>query len=214
MFIKRKVVDTLKKYELHLKSLSPLIMHSDKGCNPLNPITKKIKEISSIRGKKDEHYLAMARLEFEIGLYYHEEVGIYIPSKCLAACFKTAAKKFKLGKASKAIYVDAPLGAELSGYEKETPQTLWDKKDKKDNQVHTFVESVVVNRARIMRTRPIFHTWEVKFSLYLNTEILSFDQLKKIIETAGLEFGLCELRPGLATGSYGRFVLEKIKEVK
>lgn len=207
-------MEVLKKLSVHLKSLSPLIMHSDKGCNPLHPLTKKIKEISCIMKKKDEHYLAMSRLEFEIGMYYDEEIGIYIPAKCLSACFKSAAKKFKLGKASKAVTIDCALGTPLIGYEKQTPEKLWEIKTKTGEQKHVFCESVVVNRARIMRTRPIFHSWEAKFDLYLNTELLSLEQIKRIIETAGFEFGLCELRPERATGTYGRFTLESLKESK
>lgn len=207
-------MEVLKKYNIYLKSLSPLIMHSDRGCNPLHPLTKKIKEISCIMKKKDEHYLAMSRLEFEIGLYYEEELGIFMPSKCLSACFKSAAKKFKLGKASKAITIDCAMGTPLIGYEGMTPEKLWAVEDKNGQQKHVFCESVVVNRARIMRTRPIFQNWAVKFDLYLNTELLSFDQIKRIIDTAGFEYGLCELRPERATGTYGRFQLESIKEIK
>ena len=207
-------MDVLKKYSVHLKSLSPLIMHSDRGCNPLNPITNKLKAISCIRQKKDEHYVAMAKLEFENGMYFEEEIGIYMPAKCLSACFKAAAKKFKLGTASKAITIDLSLGAPLIGLEGQSPESLWDQTDKSGNQKYVFCESVVVSRARIMRTRPIFQTWEVKFDLYLNTELLSIEQLKTIITTAGFEYGLCELRPGRATGVYGRFELVSIKESK
>ena len=207
-------MEVLKKYSVHLKSLSPLIMHSDRGCNPLNPLTKKLKSISCIRQKKEEHYIAMAKIEFENGLYFDEQLGIYMPAKCLAACFKAAAKKYKLGTASKAITIDCPVGTPLMGYEKMTPEKLWDVMDSAGNQKFVFCESVVVSRARIMRTRPIFQKWEAKFDLYLNTELLSLDQLKQIIQTAGFEYGLCELRPGRATGTYGRFDVESIKECK
>jgi hypothetical protein len=149
-----------------------------------------------------------------MGLYYDEELGIYMPAKCLSACFKSAAKKFKLGKASKAITIDCAVGTPLIGFEGMSPALLWDVQDKSGNQKHTFCESVVVNRARIMRTRPIFQNWSVKFDLYLNTELLSVEQLHRIIDTAGFEYGLCELRPERATGCYGRFTLDSLKETK
>src|SRR5260221_5212092 len=208
-------MDTLKRYNVHLKSLSPVIMHSDKLCNPLNPITKKIKEISSIgKNKKDEHYIAMARLEWEGGMYYNEELGVYMPSKTLMGCFQAAARKFKLGKATKAVTIDCAIGTPLIGYKGMTIEKLWNATNKAGEQTHVFCETVVVSRARIMRTRSIFPKWEVNFDLYLNVELLSIEQLTKIIETAGFEYGLCELRPELATGTYGRFTLESIKEVK
>jgi hypothetical protein len=154
----------------------------------------------------------MARIEFEGALYYQEDIGIYMPAKCLGGCFKAAAKKFKLGKATKALTIDCAIGTPLIGYEGKNSEQLWQIVNKNDEQLHVFAETVVVNRARIVRTRPIFHKWEVKFDLYLNTELLSIEQLKRIVDTAGFEFGLCELRPEKATGTYGRFTLETLKE--
>jgi hypothetical protein len=188
-------------------------MHSDRLCNPMHPLTKKLKEITKLRDKKDEHYQAMARIEFEGALYYQDDIGVYMPSKCLAGCFKSSAKKYKLGKHTKALSIDCPVGTPLIGYEGKTSDLLWNVLNKNGEQTHVFAETVVVNRARIVRTRPIFHKWEVKFDLYLNTELLSIEQLKLIIDTAGFEFGLCELRPEKATGVYGRFTLESLKEI-
>lgn len=206
-------MEVLKSYNIHLKSLSPLIMHSDKLCNPLNPMTKKLKEITSLKTKKDEHHLAMAKIEWESTLYYNDEIGIHIPSKCLRGCIKSAAKKFKLGKATKGITVDCAIGTPLIGYEKYTPEKLWEVRNKKDEQTHVFCETVVVNRSRIMRTRPIFPNWEIRFDIYLNHELFSLKQLENVLNTAGFEYGLCELRPENATGTFGRFTLEGIKEL-
>ncbi len=206
-------MESLKKYKIHLKGISPLIMHSDKLCNPLHPMTKKMKELTSLRKKKDEHHLAIARIEWEAGLYYDDELGIYMPSKCLRGCFQCAARKFKLGKATKALNIVQPLGSPLIGFEKITPQKLWEKKNKNDEPMHVFCESVVVNRSRIMRTRPIFPKWEFKLEIYLDIELLSYDQMKQIIETAGFEYGLCELRPEMATGNYGKFTMESLEEI-
>lgn len=207
-------MEVLKKYSVHLKSLSPLIMHSDKLCNPLDPLTKQMKEITKIRKKQDEHYLAMAKLEWNASIYFDDEVGIYLPSKCLQGCFKAAARKFKQGKNTKAVTIDCALGTPLIGYEGKTPEMLWEVLNKKGSQLHVFATSVCVNKARVIRTLPIFQTWEAKFDLYLNVELLSEQELTTIIETAGLEYGLCELRPERATGICGRFSLESFKESK
>lgn len=207
-------MEVLKKYNIHLKSLSPLIMHSDKGCNPFHPLTKKMKEISAIKNKKEDHHLAMSRIEFELGLYYDESIGIYLPSKCLMGAFKAAARKSKKGKETRGITVDCALGTSLIGYEKMTPEKLWEVKTKSGEMKYVFIEPVKVMRAKIMRTRPIFPVWEVKFDLYLDTECFNPDELKSMIQTAGFECGLCELRPEKATGTYGRFTLESMKEIK
>jgi hypothetical protein len=200
------------KLTVHLKGISPLIMHCDKLCNPMHPDSKRLKEISSIRGKKDEHYIAMSEIEWFGALYYDEEVGLHLTSKVLLGCFQAAARKFKLGKATKAIFIDCAVGVPLLGYEKMTPDKLWALKNKAGEQTHVFYNTVVVGMSRVVRTLPIFQKWELKFDLYLNTELLSEKQLATILNTAGFEFGFCELRPENASGTYGRFTVESINE--
>src|SRR5215469_12842136 len=95
-----------KKFSVNIKGITPLIMHCDKACDPLHPICKAQKEISSIRKKTDEHHIALSKLDFEAALYYDDKLGIYMPSKCLRGCIKAAAKKYKLGKQTKAIMLD------------------------------------------------------------------------------------------------------------
>ncbi len=203
-----------KKFRIHLKGLSPLIMHSDKMCNPLDPKAKQLKEISSIRGKKDEHYLAMAELEWFGALYYDEEEGLIIPAKVLLGCFQAAARKYKLGKATKALMIDCAIGVPVIGYEKKTDKQLWDMRNKSGERLHVFSNTVVVGQARLVRTLPIFQKWELIFEVYLNTELLSAKQLETILQTAGFEYGFGELRPQNANGTYGRFALESLEAIK
>lgn len=205
-------MQTLKEYSIHLKSMSPLVMNCDTLANPLHPTSKKLKEITNLKKKQDEHYLAIARLQWEASLYYDEEIGIYLSSKMITGCFRASARKEKMGPLMKAVIIDCIPGTPLLPYEGMTPVKLWTITNKKDEQIHVFTEAVNVQRAKTMRTRPIFHNWEVKFNILLNTEILSEIELKRIIERAGFEYGLGELRPQLATGICGRFKLENMEE--
>ena len=88
-------MQTLKRYELHLKSLSPLVMNCDTLANPLHPTTKKMKEITSLKTKQDEHHLAIAKLQWEASLYYDDENGVYLSSKMIIGCFRASARKEK-----------------------------------------------------------------------------------------------------------------------
>jgi hypothetical protein len=206
-------MQTLKRYELHLKSLSPLVMNCDTLANPLHPTTKKMKEITSLKTKQDEHHLAIAKLQWEASLYYDDEIGVYLSSKMIIGCLRASARKEKKGLHMKALIVDCIPGTPLLPYKDQTPEKLWATKNKKGEQVYVFTEAVNVQRAKTMRTRPIFPSWEVKFEVLLNTEILSEIELKRIIERAGFEYGFGELRPQLANGVCGRFSLESMKEV-
>jgi hypothetical protein len=63
---------------------------------------------------------------------------------------------------------------------------------------------VVIKGVRIMRTRPIFYDWSLKFSLHYNEDLINESQLKKAIEDAGAIVGLGDWRP-----EHGRFLLER-----
>lgn len=69
--------------------------------------------------------------------------------------------------------------------------------------------AVVVNRSRIMRSRPQFDNWSLSFSLILIDESLDKTTVKEILEAAGRYKGLGDSRP-----EYGRFVIEQYEQVK
>jgi hypothetical protein len=206
-------MQTLKRYFIHLKSISPFVMNCDTLANPLHPTTKKMKEFTGLKSKQDEHYLAIAKLQWEASMYYDDEIGVYLSSKMIIGCMRASARKEKKGLQMKAVIVDCIPGTPLIPYEGMTQVKLWSLKNKKDQQMHVFTECVTVQKSKTMRTRPIFNIWEVKFEVLLNTEILSEIEFKRILERAGFEYGVGELRPQLATGICGRFKLEEMKEI-
>ena len=207
-------MNNTKKYAVHIKGATPLVMHCDKACNPLHPLSKRLKEITCVRKKTDDHHLALARLEFEAAMYYDKKLGVYMPSKCLQGCIKAAAKKFKLGRQTKAVILEEAMGSPLIPYEGRSIESLYQETNEEGEHPYVFIENLVVGMARIARTRPMFHKWEVKFNLFLDTELLPENDLEKILEVAGYEYGLCELRPGRATGNYGTFTVESFKKLK
>lgn len=188
-------------------------MNCDVLANPLHPTTKKLKEITSLKNKQDEHHLAIAKLQWEASLYYDEEIGLYLSSKMIIGCLRASARKEKKGLQMKALIVDCLPGSPLIGFEGMTPAKMWNVKNKKNEQTYVFTEAVNVQRSKTMRTRAILPQWEVKFEVLLNTEILSELEFKRILERAGFEYGVGELRPQLATGIFGRFRLEEMKEI-
>lgn len=210
---------SLKKYEVHLKGISPLITQNEQLADPLNEFAKNMQKINKKVNKSEEDILNKMKYQWEGGLYYDDELGLHIPTRNIQACLKHASKKHKgKGKATLmqdlvAILIDAPMGIPLIGYEGISPQDLWKVKNKKGEQVHVYRRLVVIGKAKVPSARAIFHQWALKFNLYLDTDVMSFDNLKLILETAGFSSGLCELRPQKATGTYGRFNLEGIKEI-
>jgi hypothetical protein len=69
------------------------------------------------------------------------------------------------------------------------------------------VRPVVVQRNRILRARPRFDQWELKFEIINNdSTIIHQDTLKKILEDAGKYYGLGDFRP-----EFGLFKVEEFE---
>lgn len=64
--------------------------------------------------------------------------------------------------------------------------------------------SVVLNKARIMRTRPIFRNWALEFTISFREEMIDEPKLREIISRAGQYKGLGDYRK-----RHGMFKLEE-----
>lgn len=206
-------MEILKRYNIHIKGKSPLIMCSDKLCDPLDPNKKRLSEITSLKKKTDDHHRFIDRIVWEGSLCYQEELGIYVPTKWLMASIQNGAKKNRNGRMIVGLVIEEPIGITIEGYRNMTPEKLWNIVDKRGQQLHALRMSVVVNMARVMTTKAIIHNWEIKFDVELDTEIFPLEQFKMALYNAGRISGIGGMRPEKGTGSYGRFLVQDIKEL-
>jgi hypothetical protein len=65
---------------------------------------------------------------------------------------------------------------------------------------------------RIQRHRPIFHEWGLTFSVTLDTDEMSRNLFREIVDAAGNKIGLGDFRPE-TKGPFGRFKVKNWKEV-
>jgi len=180
--------------EFKIEGISPLLMHNGQLANPLNPLVKQMKSLTGLRKKSDEVHMELSRLEFRAGLYVSSDGQIEIPSEVLESCIIEGAKKSKLGKQFKSsicINDSSPLdyGANLSVDE------LWER-----NEEFADVRGVKVGQSRVMRTRPIFRDWRLRFRVDYNPELVNPEQIVLAVQDAGSQVGLCDYRP-----KFGRF---------
>lgn len=179
---------------LTITGTAPLMMHSDKLANPLNPATRAHKELTSKRKKTDEDHLAIARSEFLAGAYWDEASGFYIPGQNLDATFWAGAKLQKMGVHWKrgALVLTDKAALQFDG--PATPEELWS-----DTR---FVDcrGVKVGTAKLMRYRPIFRDWSAEVQVAVNTDVINLEEAKKAISDGGALIGVCEYRP-----RFGRF---------
>ena len=78
-----------------------------------------------------------------------------------------------------------------------------------ENDYEIDARPVVIQRSRVVRWRPRFNEWKVRFTIdILDDENISVPILKDILETAGKTKGIGDYRP-----RFGRFMVSKFEEV-
>lgn len=180
--------------EFQIEGVSPLLMHNGQLANPLNPLVKQMKALTGQRKKTDEVHIELSRLEFRAGLYLNSSGQVEVPAELLESCIIEGAKKSKLGKQFKSaicIMDNSPLDYG----EKLTVDQLWGRAEE-----FADVRGVKVGTSRVMRTRPIFRTWRLKFEVSFNGELVNPEQIELAVADAGAQVGIGDYRP-----KFGRF---------
>ena len=183
--------------KVELKGNGPLLMHSDKTADPLNPITQEIKKLTDIRKKTDEVLIAIANKKFMAAYYTDENDQIVMPSQNLEASIKGAAKLQKKGTTvTRAVQILDPY-IDFTYDGSTDPVKRWE-----DRANCVDARSVVVGQARVMAYRPKFNNWTVKANICFDDEQIDVDTLVGIVGDAGSKVGLCDYRP-----RFGRFTV-------
>lgn len=185
---------------------SALICHNERLADPLDPFARAIKEVSGKRKKTDADHVDMAHLEFLGGLYANPPLTWplngssnavpSLPAWNVLRCLQDGGRRNKRG-------VDVPRGiyplAEFAAIQYDgpaDPEKLWQQRD-----VFALRKSVGVQRARTMRTRPIFAEWQSELLIEVDANVFNLDDLRLIWRDAGIYAGIGDMRP-----VYGRFI--------
>ena len=186
-----------QELSLEIKGVAPTIQHNGRLANPMDEFSKALKEISGKRKKTDDDYEQMARIEFMGGLYVDDDGEPCWPGECLESMLKVAARMSKLGKqVERGLWCNGDWKLEYKG--PKDAESLW-----ADSRFRfTCGVKNPGSGSRIMRTRPIFRDWSLKFTLMFDPECLNAQQVREFVVTAGRFVGLSDFRP-----RYGRFDL-------
>jgi hypothetical protein len=195
-----------------IEGKTSFLMHNERLANPRNPHTIALKELSSQRKKTPEIHDAMARTEWEGGLYEVDGRPV-LPADMLLACVREGAKKRKLGKASVAglmvdqsefpLQFNEPPTYKAAGSQAERIQALWDAEEFFDYR------GVGVQQAKVMRSRPIFHDWAVDVEIIGDPEVIASSEAVTALRTAGAVAGIGDKRP-----QQGRFSVVNVEVIE
>jgi hypothetical protein len=176
----------VKEFEVEVIGIAPLLMHRF--------VIEEHCEGSSRRKKK----VYVAKEDAENCCYRNKEGQIYLPSEWFyASVVKAGSKqiyegKQRYGSIFKSCLIVNPDKIIL------TPQ-----------EYEIDSRAVVIQKARVVRSRPRFEKWQAIFTIQvLEDELVSAQVLKEALDDAGMS-GVGDYRP-----RFGRFMVSKFKEVK
>ena len=195
------------RYKIRIKGITPLLMHNGAaGLDTTSATNIEIKTISSKKGsnRTEADELRLKLLECARGLYVDEK-GATIPSWYFRANIEKAARKLKQGPQVR------------EGLQVDSVEFLYDREklgitaEELASKVQ-FTVPVVVQRSRILRTRPMFEEWGAEIIVNTDPALVDEAQLTHWLEIGGSRLGLGDWRPE-KSGTFGRFQLESIEEV-
>jgi len=184
---------------LKLTGTQSMLLHSDRGANPIHPDTVAHKILTSKRKKTDEDHIAIAKSEYLLGFYPGDE--IVIPTMNVKSAIVEGAKLHKLGTAfnrSVMIFADT-VPVKHSG--PAAKEKMWETPSCVD------CRSVKVGQARLMRYRPKLNDWSLCIEITFDETMIERAQIISSAENAGKYIGLGDYRPAKG-GPFGRFMVE------
>ena len=197
----------MKTIDVHIRGTAPMLQHNASLVDPTNEFVREIKKLTAKKTKKtDADNIEIARLEFVGGLYTDAKGQPAIPLANLEATIRDGARARRQGKDTlSALYCTAPDGDTATTpliYDgPRDPDELWASGTK-----HVHRTSVVINKSRVIRNRPMFPTWEAKFCIQLDDEIMNPADCQEALNVAGQSKGIGDYRP-----KYGRFEVVSFK---
>lgn len=181
-----------------LTGAAPLLMHNGQMADPLNRFAREKKKIAGKRAKTDADHEELARIEFLGSLYFGDD-GPCIPGEMIEAALVGAARKLRRGQQAQAGIISEPN--HRLDYDGPRDQGgLW------ADEGFRLTVGVRQQRARIMRTRPIFRRWGATVLVDYLPDQLNEAEVVEMVRIAGSVIGIGDWRP-----KFGRFTAEVIR---
>jgi hypothetical protein len=132
-------------------------------------------------------------------LYLNDEGVPIIPQPNMYRCLVDGGKFFKSGKSKITTQKSSLLPACIEIEEFALPiehREPW--------TVDTRPVRIPSTGGRILCHRPCFHDWRLSFTLLVDTDLISIQLVRDIVDAAGKRIGLGDFRPD-CKGPFGRF---------
>lgn len=189
----------MKRIEIEIEGTTPLLMHRFTDQAAMQATSGTTQSITT------DHL--PPREAAEEALYVDEKGKVIIPQPNLFRCIIDAGKFFKIGSnkitTQKTSYI--PGAAAMN-------EIYYPLRTKNGWKVDTRPVRIPKTGGRILRHRPCFDDWGLKFEVELEETIITEKLFREIIDAAGKRIGLGDFRPD-CKGPFGKFKV-KCWEVK
>lgn len=195
----------MQSITLKIVGQSPMLVHSDRGANPISADTQAHKALTSKRKKTDEDHMAIARSEYHLGFYAGPYKGVHIPSTNFKSTLVEGAKFNKLGASFNRCVLILADDIQIDHSGPADKQKMW------DTPACVDCRSVKVGQARLMRYRPRLNDWSFTVEIVFDENMIERAQILAAAENAGKYIGIGDYRPARG-GSFGRFTVQEITQ--
>lgn len=196
----------VKTVNVEIRGIAPLLMNSNRGVNPLDPLVKEMKNITAKGSRKmtDDDQERLLHIKWTLGMYFDEKIGPYVPSVNIEATIRNAAKMIRRSQDIKFGLQVLPDKVPLIFDGPRNRDELW-----KDSKFSDFRVGKMKTGSSVNLMRPRFDSWSMKFQVMFDEGVLNDTTVKELIVTGGHKVGLCDYRP-----KYGRYEVISITPVK
>lgn len=184
----------MQKIEVEIRGETPYLMHAFSMEKAEEKEKKKI-------GREDYES------EIKEALYTLPDGTIYVPSTQIHGTLIEAGKKFQIPGQRKATFSRIIGGLVII-----SPDAI--RMEPQKYSVDKRAVVVPATKGRVVRYRPKFTDWSLKFQIHnLEPEQVQSTVLKKILDYAGSYVGIGDFRPS-KKGPFGRFIVSRFDPVR
>lgn len=200
------MTSALRPITVTLTGTAPLLMKSLAIMNTNDPRVQEHKELveagknRKVRTSVQEDRLRY--LEFELAMYWDQDLGPYLPSWNIVRSIQEGAKAYKFGqKVLSGLFLDAPEGVPLQYTGPRDVAGLYNAGFLDERPVNSNPSSGK-GGSMVVKVRPRFNQWQATFTATLFETVFDLDQFIASAEMAGRK-GIGDYRD-----RFGKFSVE------
>ena len=197
-------------YTIEISGVSPIIHHNGAaGLDTRSPISKEIKSITAQKGtnRTEVDDDRLRELECQRSFWLDESGSPAIPATAIRAAIEGGARKRKQGPQVRGglVVIDTVFEYDKQRYGTDLEEL---------GRSAQFTVPVVVQRARILRTRAKFDLpWSCIVTVDVDDELVDKSQLLEWLDISGRQIGIGDWRPA-TSGTFGRFTVSSIEQAE